>query len=64
MKVLMTAIVAALLSTSVTVAYAAPSCSNWMRQSDGSSWRICVGDNGRQYCEQSKNGHISRISCK
>ena len=64
MKVLMTAIMAALLCASVTMTYAAPSCSNWMRQSDGSSWRICVGDDGRQYCEQSKNGRISRISCR
>jgi hypothetical protein len=41
-----------------------PSCSNWMKQADGSSWRTCVDDNGRQYCEVEKNGYISRVSCK
>jgi hypothetical protein len=45
-------------------AAASPSCSNWMKQSDGSNWRTCVDDQGRQYCEEEKNGHISRVSCK
>lgn len=44
-------------------AYAAPSCSNWLEQSDGSFWRTCVDDNGSQYCELSKNGIISKVSC-
>lgn len=43
---------------------ASPSCSEWMKQTDGSSWRTCVDDHGRQYCEVEKNGHISRVSCK
>lgn len=38
-------------------------CADWMKQFDGSQWRICVGDDGRRHCEQSKNGSISRISC-
>lgn len=41
-----------------------PSCSNWLKQNDGSYWRECVGDDGRQYCEVSQNGRISRVSCK
>lgn len=41
-----------------------PSCSEWMKQSDGSSWRTCVDDQGRQYCEVEKNGRISRVSCR
>jgi hypothetical protein len=39
------------------------SCSKWMKQEDGSYWRTCVDANGRQYCEVSKNGHVSRVKC-
>jgi hypothetical protein len=52
------------LSIISTIALAAPSCTGWMKQPDGSYWRTCVDDKGRQYCEQSKNGHISRVRCK
>jgi hypothetical protein len=54
----------AAFSMNSTVAIAEPSCTNWMKQSDGSSWRTCVDDKGRQYCEQSKDGHVTRVSCK
>jgi hypothetical protein len=44
-------------------ALAAPSCTGWMAQSDGSEWRTCVDDDGRQYCERKYNGYITRVSC-
>lgn len=47
----------------VAPAWAEPSCTAWMRQADGSDFRTCVGDDGKQYCESSKNGQISRVSC-
>ena len=43
---------------------AAPSCTNWMKQPDGSQWRTCVDDKGKQYCESAKNGQVSRVSCR
>jgi hypothetical protein len=56
--------VAFLLSIIATLALAAPSCTGWMKQNDGSYWRTCVDDKGRQYCESSKNGRVSRVSCR
>lgn len=44
-------------------ARAEPSCTKWMPQADGSSFRTCVGDDGKQYCESSRNGTVSRVSC-
>jgi len=43
---------------------AAPSCSVWMAQPNGTQWRTCVDDQGRQYCEQAAGGSVTRISCK
>jgi hypothetical protein len=54
----------AVLSFTATFAVAAPSCTNWMKQPDGSQWRTCVDDKGKQYCESAKNGQISRVSCR
>lgn len=51
-----TAILAAMLALCGAPAYAEPSCTNWMLQSDGSYFRTCVDDQGKQYCESSKNG--------
>jgi hypothetical protein len=31
---------------------AADSCTDWMQQSNGCSWRTCVDSQGHQYCEQ------------
>jgi hypothetical protein len=45
------------------VAMAADSCSTWMKQADGSYWRTCVDDNGRQYCQVSVNNVITTVSC-
>lgn len=33
-----------------TAAYAEPSCTNWMDQGNGTSWRECVNDDGSQHC--------------
>jgi len=52
-----------LMSILSGTAFAAPSCSKWMPQPDGSQWRLCVGDDGRQYCESAKGGQISRVKC-
>ena len=57
-------VVAAVLSFTAGMALAAPSCTNWMRQEDGSQWRTCVDDKGQQYCESAKDGSVSRVSCK
>jgi hypothetical protein len=51
-------------SSKSTAASATPSCSNWLKQNDGSYWRECVDDSGRTYCEVSKNGTVSRVSCR
>lgn len=57
-------LIATLLATLAGVAYAADSCSNWMPQPDGTEWRTCVDDHGKQYCEQkNKDGSISRVKC-
>ena len=44
-------------------AVAAPQCTDWLQQSDGSFWRTCVDDNGRQYCERMYNNYITRVAC-
>ncbi len=32
------------------IAHAAPSCTDWTDQGDGTSWRECVNDDGSQHC--------------
>lgn len=44
-------------------AFAVPSCSVWLKQTDGTWWRTCVGDDGRQYCESSDGKTVTRVSC-
>jgi len=61
---LILACVATALSVTATAAFATPSCIPWELQPDGSYFRTCVDDQGRQYCESAKNGHISRVSCR
>lgn len=46
-----------------TLAFAVPSCSVWLKQPDGTWWRTCVGDDGRQYCEWSDGKTVTRVSC-
>lgn len=52
-----------LVSTGSGVVMADPSCGPWEDQGNGTSERVCVGDDGKTYCEQSANGTISRIAC-
>lgn len=55
----------AVLSINTSNAVAADSCTDWLKQSDGTYWRTCVDDNGRQYCQQlSADGKtISTVKC-
>ena len=47
-----------------TVARAVPSCTDWMAQPSGVSWRTCVDDNGKQYCqEKDKKGKVTKVKC-
>ena len=46
---------------------AAPSCSNWLRQSDGTYWRECVNDDGTTHCYSATDGNgagATEVSCK
>ena len=45
-------------------AEAAPSCTEWMKQDNGCEWRTCVGDDGKQYCEEKCGDTISRVKCE
>jgi hypothetical protein len=54
---------AAALVLSLNVAMAVDSCSAWMKQPDGSYWRTCVTDQGRQYCQISVNNTVTTVSC-
>jgi hypothetical protein len=56
-------VVVAALELTVSTAFVAPSCSKWMPQPDGSLWRLCVGHDGRQYCESAKGNLITRVKC-
>ena len=48
-----------------TAAIAEPSCTDWLLQTDGSYFRTCVGDDGKQYCETTVDKKtISKTSCK
>jgi hypothetical protein len=38
-----------------TVAVAAPNCTEWMDQGDGTSWKECVNDDGTQVCYRINN---------
>ena len=44
------------------VAVAADSCTEWMDQGDGTSWKECVGDDGKQVCYRINNsaGSVAR----
>lgn len=36
-------------------ALAAPSCTDWMDQGDGTSWKECVNDDGSTHCYKISN---------
>jgi len=48
-----------------SLAQAAPNCTPWMKQYDGSWWRECVDDNGQMYCESCapSGSPCSRVPC-
>ncbi|MBW6506396.1 MAG: hypothetical protein K0B00_06550 [Rhodobacteraceae bacterium] len=49
-----------------TFAFAEPSCTGWMDQGNGTSWKTCVGDDGKQRCYEINNapGSTSReVTC-
>lgn len=49
-----------------TAAIAAPSCTDWMDQGDGTSWKECVNDDGTQHCYKISNAKGStayEVSC-
>ena len=60
----LTALIALFSFSFVTQVMAEPSCTEWSQQNDGSYWRTCVGDDGRQYCESSYNDYITRVKCQ
>lgn len=48
------------------LAFAEPSCTSWMDQGNGTSWKTCVGDDGKQRCYEINNapGSTSReVTC-
>lgn len=48
----LTAVSLALLWTPIPGALADPSCIDWERQPNGCKQRVCVGDDGKSYCEE------------
>lgn len=44
------AVFASLLGAAIS--FAATECTQWMKQSDGTYWRICVDDKGHRSCQQ------------
>lgn len=45
---------------------AEPSCTGWMDQGDGTSWKECVNDDGSQHCYTVNNtpGSVaSEVTC-
>lgn len=41
----------------------APNCTQWMRQFDGSDYRVCADARGARYCEQCWSNGCSRVQC-
>ncbi len=61
-----TVIAALALCLSTTTAVAEPSCTAWMDQGDGTSWKECVNDDGSQHCYKISNAAGStqyEVSC-
>lgn len=38
-----------------SVAFAEENCTSWMDQGNGTSWKECVDDNGKQHCYEISN---------
>jgi hypothetical protein len=68
-RIVAVACIAPLMASSVVVpkiALAEDSCTEWMDQGDGTSWKECVGDDGKQTCYSINNtaGSVARkVSC-
>lgn len=61
-------VLAAVLGNGIgaTSAMAAPSCTAWMDQGNGTSWAECVNDDGSQHCYVINNAPgstASEVSC-
>ncbi|MDD8022038.1 MAG: hypothetical protein PHX82_02860 [Paracoccaceae bacterium] len=57
---------AVILALAAGTAWATPSCTDWMDQGDGTSWKTCVGDDGVQRCYSVSNAAGStayEVSC-
>lgn len=50
-----TVITALTICLGATAAIAEPSCTSWMDQGDGTSWKECVNDDGSQHCYKISN---------
>jgi len=53
--------------TTCDIAMAAPSCSPWLDQGNGTSWRECVNDDGTTHCYVISNqpGSVAQeVRCK
>ncbi|MBW1811644.1 MAG: hypothetical protein JRJ87_25880 [Deltaproteobacteria bacterium] len=52
------------LSLGISVVIAEPSCT-CSKQTDGSTWCTCVGDDGKTYCMScpANGGACTRVSC-
>jgi hypothetical protein len=46
-------------SSATSAVIAAPSCTEWMDQGDGTSWKECVNDDGSQHCYKISNAQGS-----
>ena len=67
MKILIALIFGGTIALVAGSAIAADSCTPWMKQPDGSWWRTCVDNGGRQYCETARDGTgagATRVSCR
>jgi hypothetical protein len=47
----------AVLSVS-SIASAKPNCGNWVPQTNGTSWRMCIDAQGNRYCQMAKNNSV------
>jgi len=48
----------------ISDALAADSCTGWMKQNNGCSWRTCVDSKGKQYCQEAcGKGTVNRVRC-
>ena len=44
-------------------AMAGSSCGPWVSQTNGTEWRICVDDQGRQFCQLRDGSEIRPMRC-